>query len=89
MADTETAQQQQFEQPQFDNASDAGAQGKDERSEEEIKKDNELAERLSSIIEEANNKVVPLCKMIRKVRDLLSRGRRAADHWFDTLAHRS
>jgi len=40
--------------------------GKDERSEEEVKKDNELAERLSSLIEDANSRVVPLCKMMRK-----------------------
>lgn len=45
-----------------DNASVA-----DSRSEEQIQKDNELAERLSSIIEDANNRVIPLCKMIRKV----------------------
>jgi len=44
-----------------DNASVA-----DSRSEEQIQKDNELAERLSSIIEDANNRVIPLCKMIRK-----------------------
>lgn len=40
----------------------------DNRSPEEIKKEDELAERLSSLIEDANKRVVPLCKMIRKVR---------------------
>lgn len=50
------------EQQQFDNASVA-----DSRSEEQIQQDNELAQRLSSIIEDANNRVTPLCKTIRKV----------------------
>lgn len=74
MTDVQNPSQQNLEQPQFENASDAGSQaqpqseGKDTRSKEEIKKDNELAERLSAIIEEANNKVIPICKMIRKVR---------------------
>jgi len=40
--------------------------GTDTRSPEDKKKDNELAERLSHIIENANEKVVPLTKMIRK-----------------------
>jgi len=38
----------------------------DSRSPEQQKKDAELAERLSSLIEDANRRVVPLCKMIRQ-----------------------
>ncbi|KAJ3807003.1 hypothetical protein EV368DRAFT_50506 [Lentinula lateritia] len=38
----------------------------DNRSDEERKRDAELAERLSRLIEDANSRVVPLCKMIRK-----------------------
>ncbi|TFK36461.1 hypothetical protein BDQ12DRAFT_755722 [Crucibulum laeve] len=38
----------------------------DPRSEEEQKTDAKLAERLSSIIEDANARVIPLCNMIRK-----------------------
>ncbi|KAJ4474992.1 hypothetical protein J3R30DRAFT_633069 [Lentinula aciculospora] len=38
----------------------------DGRNDEEKKKDAELAERLSRLIEDANSRVVPLCKMIRK-----------------------
>jgi hypothetical protein len=44
-----------------------GTSGTDERSPAEKKEDAELAERLSSIIEDANSRVIPLCKMIRKV----------------------
>jgi len=40
--------------------------GTDSRSKEEIERDNALAQRLSSIIEHANEQVVPLCEMIRK-----------------------
>ncbi|EEB88972.1 hypothetical protein MPER_12989 [Moniliophthora perniciosa FA553] len=40
--------------------------GKDPRSEEQKKQDAELAERLSGIIEDANSRVLPLCRMIRK-----------------------
>jgi type I site-specific restriction-modification system R (restriction) subunit len=40
----------------------------DERTEAEKKADNKLAERLSVLIEDANSRVVPLCRMIRKVR---------------------
>lgn len=43
-----------------------GTSGTDERSPAEKKEDAELAERLSSIIEDANSRVIPLCKMIRK-----------------------
>ena len=39
----------------------------DDRTDEQKKKDKELAEHLSLIIEEANKRVVPLVKMIRKV----------------------
>jgi len=38
----------------------------DDRNDEQIKQDAELAERLSRLIEDANSRVVPLCKMIRK-----------------------
>jgi len=37
----------------------------DDRTDEETR-DKKLAERLSSIIEDANSRVIPLCKMIRK-----------------------
>lgn len=40
----------------------------DDRSPEQQNQDAELADRLSSLIEDANRRVVPLCKMIRKVR---------------------
>jgi hypothetical protein len=49
-----------------------GAQvGRDERTEDEKKTDEKLAERLSALIEDANSRVGPLCKMIRKVRWVL------------------
>jgi uncharacterized FlaG/YvyC family protein len=51
--------QQQQPQQQQDNTGD-------NRSEEQKKVDLELAERLSSIIEDANKKVIPLCRMIRQ-----------------------
>ncbi|KAJ7277897.1 hypothetical protein C8J57DRAFT_1013496, partial [Mycena rebaudengoi] len=38
----------------------------DNRTDQERETDRKLAERLSSIIEDANNKCTPLCKMIRK-----------------------
>jgi len=38
-----------------------------DRTEEEKKQDAELANRLSALIEDANSRVVPLTKMIRKV----------------------
>ncbi|KAE9406203.1 hypothetical protein BT96DRAFT_811031 [Gymnopus androsaceus JB14] len=37
----------------------------DDRTDEQRETDNKLAERLSSLIEDANSRVVPLCKMIR------------------------
>ena len=39
----------------------------DNRSPDQKKQDAELAERLSSIIEDTNSRVKPLCNMIRKV----------------------
>jgi hypothetical protein len=42
--------------------------GADERSEQEKEADRKLADRLSQLIEHANEKCVPLCNMIRKVR---------------------
>ncbi|KAF5373201.1 hypothetical protein D9757_010557 [Collybiopsis confluens] len=39
---------------------------KDDRSDDQRKKDAELAERLSGLIEDANSKVAPLCNTIRK-----------------------
>lgn len=39
----------------------------DSRTEDEKNIDKQLAERLSSLIEDANSRVIPLCKMIRKV----------------------
>ncbi|KAJ7121912.1 hypothetical protein C8R46DRAFT_861500, partial [Mycena filopes] len=38
----------------------------DERTEQQKETDRQLAERLSTLIEEANEKCQPLCKMIRK-----------------------
>jgi DNA repair exonuclease SbcCD ATPase subunit len=38
----------------------------DSRTDEQKKTEKELAERLSSIIEDANSRVTPLCRMIRK-----------------------
>lgn len=56
---------QEHEQQHLDLApSEAGS---DNRPNEEKIRDNQLAERLSSIIEDANSRVIPLCKMIRKV----------------------
>ncbi len=36
----------------------------DDRNEDQKKKDAETAERLSALIEDANSRVVPLCKMV-------------------------
>ncbi|KAF9002905.1 hypothetical protein BDQ17DRAFT_1390586 [Cyathus striatus] len=41
-------------------------QSGDPRSKQEQETDQKLAERLSAIIEDANTKVIPICKMIRK-----------------------
>jgi hypothetical protein len=46
---------------------DPSVEGGDERTEDEKKADNKLAERLSALIEDANSRVGPLCKMIRRV----------------------
>lgn len=43
-------------------------QGKDGRPAQERVEDRKLAERLSRLIEDANQKCTPLCKMIRKAR---------------------
>lgn len=48
-------------------SSATGTTGTDDRSPEKEKQDAELADRLSSLIEDANRRVVPLCKTIRKV----------------------
>jgi len=45
--------------------SEPAATGIDERTPQEAKQDKELADRLSALIEDANAKVVPLCKQIR------------------------
>lgn len=50
----------------FDNESTADSNA-DDRSPNDEQKDAELANRLSSLIEDANRRVVPLCKMIRQV----------------------
>jgi len=57
-------QQQNPEVGPEDSASNAGTT--DSRSPDQKKQDAELAERLSSLIEDANRRVVPLCKMIRQ-----------------------
>lgn len=69
MADFENPQQSGQQHLNVDNDPDFSvASSSDERTDEQKKQDAELAERLSSIIEAANEKVIPLCKMIRKVR---------------------
>ena len=62
------AQDQGLFQTQPQQEQQQGSASGDNRTEEEIKTDNALAERLSSIIEQANERVVPITKMIRKVR---------------------
>jgi hypothetical protein len=42
-------------------------EGGNGRTEDEKAADNKLAERLSALIDDANSRVGPLCKMIRKV----------------------
>ncbi|KAJ7264787.1 hypothetical protein C8J57DRAFT_1436235 [Mycena rebaudengoi] len=49
-----------------DLAGSGSTNGNDNRTDQERETDRKLAERLSSIIEDANNKCTPLCKMIRK-----------------------
>jgi len=53
-------------QPGDADAPQSESGGGDSRTEEQKKQDKELAERLSSLIEDANSRVTPLCKMIRK-----------------------
>ncbi|KAF8155312.1 hypothetical protein K438DRAFT_1987031 [Mycena galopus ATCC 62051] len=48
------------------NETTANQAGRDERTEQEQETDRKLAERLSTIIEDANAKCTPLCNMIRK-----------------------
>lgn len=43
-----------------------------DRTDEDKQKDAEIAERLSRLIEDANSRVVPLCKMIRKVSSIVN-----------------
>lgn len=45
---------------------------KDSRTQEEVDQDNALADRLSLIIEDANEKIVPICEMIRKASILVA-----------------
>lgn len=63
MSEFEAPTRQMPPHAQDDNASIRS----DDRTAEQKKQDIELAERLSSIIEDANSRVIPLCKMIRKV----------------------
>lgn len=73
MSQTEQEQNpQQLDVDTGESASNVGGEagqqtGPDKRSEDEVKADNELAVRLSILIENANEKVVPLVRMIRKV----------------------
>jgi len=60
MADVHPAQQH------IDVDNDPSEAGTDDRTPDQKKQDAELAERLSSLIEGANERVVPICKMIRK-----------------------
>ena len=67
MADIMNPQQEQ--QPFQDAQRDyADSEATDARDEEQIKADNELAERLSIIIEDANKRVIPIINMLRNVR---------------------
>ena len=86
--DFERAQQGQKDTPGLgmdENVSDAGT--KDSRSPEQQKQDAELAERLSSIIEDANRRVVPIVKMIRQVSSSSSPLSTYIDQYFRTAAH--
>ncbi|VDC05301.1 unnamed protein product [Peniophora sp. CBMAI 1063] len=68
MADIMNPQSGQEQQPFGQGAQRqyADSEATDDRDEETIRKDNELAERLSIIIEDANKRVVPLTRMIRE-----------------------
>ena len=72
MADIMNPQSQ--EQQPFQDATRgyADSEATDDRDEETIRKDNELAERLSIIIEDANKRVIPIVNMIRSVRSTSS-----------------
>ncbi|VDC01723.1 unnamed protein product [Peniophora sp. CBMAI 1063] len=59
MADIMNPQQEQ--QPHY-----AASEASTERDEAQVKADNELAERLSRIIEDANKRVIPIIKMLRQ-----------------------
>ncbi|KAJ7137396.1 hypothetical protein C8R43DRAFT_1238920 [Mycena crocata] len=52
--------------PKHGNEFDDTASSRDDRTDEEKETDRKLAERLSALIENANEKTVPICKMIRK-----------------------
>ncbi|PBK93156.1 hypothetical protein ARMGADRAFT_1046126 [Armillaria gallica] len=55
------------QQPQIDVEHDIGSDTTtDDRTDAQKEADKQLAERLSALIEDANSRVVPLCKMIRK-----------------------
>lgn len=58
------------QQPQHELDADSNA-STDSRTDEQKEQDRQLAERLSALIENANSKCTPLCKMIRKVLTLL------------------
>lgn len=47
--------------------SESSASDFDERSPEVQKQEKELANRLAHLIEDANEKIIPICKLIRKV----------------------
>lgn len=65
--------------------------GEDTRTDEQKKGDKKLAERLSILIEEANGRVVPLTKMIRKVssRYRLTRKELTSSYLFHSTFHRA
>ena len=55
------------QQPRIDVEHDFGSDTTDDRTDAQKEADKQLAERLSALIEDANSRVVPLCRMIRKV----------------------
>ncbi|KAK0482559.1 hypothetical protein IW261DRAFT_1396705 [Armillaria novae-zelandiae] len=54
------------QQPRNDVERDFGSDTTDDRDDAQKEADKQLAERLSALIEDANSRVVPLCRMIRK-----------------------
>ena len=60
---TPAQQQQRIDVENYSDASSAV----DDRTDDEKKTDKELAERLSVLIENANERLIPLVRMIRKV----------------------